>query len=261
MNKLFKKNIISYLTENSVFCSYTAFGSAIAASIAGGKTHIECLLPIPFCERLNSLVRLLNGKFSVNYPMLHLFKSDRNKNQPDPFTQMIENITRIVASGEYEFIAITDFYPVFETGVFLKEQINELIGLVNGKTTLILTGRTQHFDDTIGEKIFFTSNPDNISLPCHIWINGPKKEKQLLCLGLTSLSAISGITTTCSASIYDGIQLEFLSKINPKIEFISPKEQLRHNMVIFEESFKPDEKNTENKNAYHIEIKNIRRNP
>ena len=255
MYKIFQKNITSLIAENrmSMLCSYAAFGNAIAISIAGGKTHIESLLPIPFCERVKSLEKLLYNKLSVTYPILHLFNI--NKNPPDPFTGMIENITRMAASGEYELIAITDFYPVFEAGIFSEEQINELIGLTDKNTALTLTGKTQYPDNIIGEKISFTSVPDNITLPCHMRINGMAKEKQQLCLGLASLSALSGITTACSTSICDEIQLEFLSKITPEIEFISRKEQLRHNMVIIEGDFKPDATGSKNEKLYHIEIK------
>ena len=253
MYKLFQKNIVSLIAENSasMFCSYTAFGNAIAVSAAGGKAHVECLLPIPFCERVKSLEKLLHNKLSVNFPMLHLF--NMSEDPPDPFIKMIENITRMAASGEYELIAITDLYPVFEAGIFSKKQIDELMELTTKNTTLILTGRTQYPDNTIGEKIFFTSAPDNIALPCHMRINGHEKEKRLLCLGLASLSALSGVTTACSISICDETQLEFLSKITPEIKFITHKEQPQHNMAIIERD--SDEGETKNKILYHVEIK------
>ena len=235
----------------SALCSYTAFGNAIAIAAAGGKTHIECLLPIPFCERVKSLEKLLYKNLSVNFPMLHLFNI--SKNQPDPFTKMFENITHMAASGEYELIVITDFYPVSEAGIFSKEQIDELIRLIDKNTALILTGRSQYPDNIIGEKNFFTSVPDNITLPCHMRINGPNKEKRLLCLGLASLSALSGITTACSISICDEAQIGFMSKITPKIEFILHKERLQHNMAIIE--WDDDEKEINNKKLYHVEIK------
>ena len=256
MYKLFQKNVVSFIAENgaSVFCSYAAFGNAIAVSAAGGKAHMECLLPIPFCERVKSLEKLLHNKLSVNFPMLHLFNMD--KNPPDPFIKTIEKITRMTSSGEYELIAITDFYPVFEAGIFPEEQIDELMGLTTKNTALILTGRTQHPDNIVGEKIFFTSVPGNITLPCHMRINGPEKEKRLLCLGLASLSAISGVTTACSTSICDEVQLEFLSRITPEIEFILHKKQSRRNMAIIEGD--SDERETKNKNLYHIEITKLK---
>ena len=254
MHKPFQKNIVSFIAENSTstLCSYTAFGNAIAVAAAGGKAHMECLLPIPFCERVKSLEKLLYNKLSVNFPMLHLF--NMSKNPPDPFIEMIKNIMHMAASGEYELIVITDFYPIFEAGIFSKEQLNELIVLTNKNTALILTGSTQYPENIIGEKFFFTSVPDNITLPCHMRIDGPEKEKRLLCLVITSLSALSGITTACSTSICDETQLEFLSKITPEIEFISHKEQLPHNMAIIEED--SDEIETKDRKLYYIEIKN-----
>ena len=253
MHKPFHKDIVSFIAENSTssLCSYTAFGNAIAVSAAGGKAHVECPLPIPFCERVKSLEKLLYNKLSVNFPMLHLF--NMSKNPPDPFIEMIKNIMHMAASGEYELIVITDFYPIFEAGIFSKEQLNELIRLTNKNTALILTGRTQYPNNIIGEKFFFTSVPDNITLPCHMRIDGPEKEKRLLCLGLASLSALSGITTACSTSICDEVQFEFMSKIIPAIEFIFHKEQ-SHNMAIIEED--SDEKETKDRKLYHIEIKN-----